>query len=457
MSALSCSRARRLLVFFAAAVWSVPAGAQDDDLPTADGSLVRLFLDGGTQFRIRERLAVENGTARIELSTRDVPGSFSVTVPEGVPAPTVSLQGIGALWPQDWRRWSMEHVGRRIGIRTAAAPMAGAVMPGPDDALMLSLDDAGVLRIPVAELVRMNWSEPPGCVLGFETGESGPEESTLEVAYRGLTRDGGWQPRYRLSIGPDGAGTLVADAEVRLPERFAGRPVELVAAPLPTDGGSAMQGVGVGERVALEPPPAAGTAAVRVWFTQPVTVEQRLRWNVATSVPSARDAAALPTADRVTADLEVANAGERDWPAGTVHIDRGGVSLGVRALPPVARGGTGRIELGEVGGIQVRRAERELERKPTMVRSENVDYDYVTMTGTLTLDNRTGAPVVVRVVKDFPGQPIAAGEDGRSERLPNVVGAHHPLSRIEWDVPVPAGGQAQRTYGYELRLPTIDE
>ena len=133
-------------------------------------------------------------------------------------------------------------------------------------------------------------------------------------------------------------------------------------------------------------------------------------------------------------------------------MTRGSRPLRFVPFPYTAEGQVAVLRLGPASGLDVRRAESELERKTTMIRGSKEQHDFVRMTGTLTIENHRPDPAKLEVTKRFEGDGLAASDDGVVRRLPNRVGLRQAVSEIRWDLEVLPGQRKRLTFGYRANL-----
>lgn len=310
----------------------------------------------------------------------------------------------------------------------------------------LRLDQGRAVRYLAADQIQtVRWFAPVR--LQFRLQQSDPKVSVRAEGFAcGLT----WEPEYRIYLGAENSARFrMAARLLNLQSNAVDCPnVQLaVAQPEGTSANSVFDGsnyewgpVKLGPQQSVSKSLLDGQAAAT----------ERVIWKVGqvavVGAESVRE-------DQLISRLQITPPDEaQSLPAGSAVIFQGERPMARSTLPFVERGQSASIELGLPSGIRVNREETELERKQSAIQRENEYYDWVRLTGVLTIENVRPTAVEMTVIKTFEGEGTAASDDGAIVRQPNVVGDREALTEIRWELTVPAGEKRRLTYGYLLHL-----
>lgn len=156
------------------------------------------------------------------------------------------------------------------------------------------------------------------------------------------------------------------------------------------------------------------------------------------------------TADQVWHSIALTNRGTTPWTTAPALVVSNGKPLAQDTLAYTAAGGRGEVKLTLATDVAVEREEREVERKPRDLERSGYSYDAVIVEGTLTIRNFKRVPVTVDVTKNVEGQTILREPEAKVTRRAVEPKAVNPSERLEWQVPVAAGGKATVRYRYKV-------
>ena len=127
-----------------------------------------------------------------------------------------------------------------------------------------------------------------------------------------------------------------------------------------------------------------------------------------------------------------------------------GKPLAQDTLAYTAPGARGEVKLTIATDVAVERTETEVERKPRDLERSGYSYDAVIVEGTLTMRSFKRNAITLDVTKNIEGQTILREPEGKVTRLALQPKAVNPSERLEWQVPLPAGGTATVRYRYKV-------
>lgn len=229
---------------------------------------------------------------------------------------------------------------------------------------------------------------------------------------------------------------------------------------------------GGGGEAAFPAPPAMGESAEDLFFYEKAAVtlakgERGLypifndvvpfrhlyRWTIPDETEETRSygaAARKPVADQVWHSIALTNGGTTPWTTAPALVVSNGKPLAQDTLAYTAPGARGEVKLTIATDVAVERTETEVERKPRDLQRSGYSYDAVIVEGTLTMRSFKRNAITLEVTKNIDGQTILREPEGKVTRLALQPKAVNPSERLEWHVPLPAGGTATVRYRYKV-------
>ena len=155
-------------------------------------------------------------------------------------------------------------------------------------------------------------------------------------------------------------------------------------------------------------------------------------------------------ADQVWHSISLENRGTTPWTTAPALVLSNGKPLAQDTLAYTAAGSSAEVKLTVATDVAVERDEVEVERKPRDLHRFGNSYDAVIVEGTLTMRSFKREPITVEITKDIDGQSTLRAPEGNVTRLVLQPKAVNPSERLEWQVPLPAGGTATVRYRYKV-------
>ena len=438
--------------------WATLLGAEPA-VATLPVESVTLFQNNLAWVRRTGKVPVHQGTALLAIDTAAQPGSWSVQLlgSDRQRLLSMSTDAYGPLTGSNWDDWLQTHEGEELVIGLASESVRGRlVRPAPfetGDRRVFGIATGTAIRLmATADVLRIERPRSPQARLEIAPGL---EEIALETS--ALVVGLGWTPSYRLQIGPEGQGQLQLWANIR---NATGQPIStkglecaLGAPTLPADSVNPLVSNPHTSQQTAFPLGASNLESQNdrhyLLLQNELKIERHYRWRVAGLPGAVLDA---PSEDRINAFLRLPNRTDRALPAGPVVVISGSRLQAKAIIPYTAVGEIADVDLGAAVGLAIERQETELERKQAVIRRENEEYDWVRVVGALAVTNRLPESAQVQVIKEFEGEGLDASDNGVIQRSPNRVGRDQAVTKICWDLAVPAGQCKRVTYGYHLHL-----
>lgn len=154
--------------------------------------------------------------------------------------------------------------------------------------------------------------------------------------------------------------------------------------------------------------------------------------------------------DQVWHSIALDNSGTTPWTTAPVLVLSNGKPLAQDTLAYTAAGARAAVNLTVATDVAVEREEVEIERKPRDLQRFGNSYDAVIVEGTLTMRSFKREPITLEITKDIDGQSTLRAPEAAVTRLALQPKGVNPTERLEWQVPLPAGGSATVRYRYKV-------
>jgi len=102
--------------------------------------------------------------------------------------------------------------------------------------------------------------------------------------------------------------------------------------------------------------------------------------------------------------------------------------------------------------IRASHEENEVDRQKDVQRRHNYNYDQVTVEGKLTIKNYKSKAVQLNITDRVRGTVESQTNDGKSEKLAEVITVDNPLSWLTWEIRLQAGEERIIKYRYKVWL-----
>ncbi len=140
-----------------------------------------------------------------------------------------------------------------------------------------------------------------------------------------------------------------------------------------------------------------------------------------------------------------------DFPltTGPILITKTGRPLGQGVVNYTHKGGEAVIPISIASAVLCKAEEREEDRSNSSLKFLGSRWARVTVKGTLTINNRRGKDITVRVEKPVMGKVKAAGNKGKVDEQIISTRDPNPKSTIHWTIDVKKGKKVKLAYEYE--------
>ena len=140
-----------------------------------------------------------------------------------------------------------------------------------------------------------------------------------------------------------------------------------------------------------------------------------------------------------------------DFPltTGPVLITKSGRPLGQGVVNYTHKGGEAIVPISIASAVLCKAEEREEDRSNSSLKFLGSRWARVTVEGTLTINNRRGKDITVRVERPVMGKVKKAGKGGEVDEQIISTRDPNPKSTIHWTVDVKKGKEVKLAYEYE--------
>lgn len=156
--------------------------------------------------------------------------------------------------------------------------------------------------------------------------------------------------------------------------------------------------------------------------------------------------------EEVWHSLKLTNATEVPWTTAPAATMLNFKALGQDVMNYTPKGAMTNLKITLAPDIKVKRSDNEKERKHDAMRFYGYDYDLVTVEGKLTLKNFKNQAVTMDVTKMISGEIASVSDNGKIEKLAEVLKSVNPSSHITWEFPLKAGEEKNITYSYKVYI-----
>lgn len=146
--------------------------------------------------------------------------------------------------------------------------------------------------------------------------------------------------------------------------------------------------------------------------------------------------------------IEITNSTNYPLTSGTIMVtDKDGRFTAQDQLKYVPKNAKGIIRLTKEINIAVKNSEEEIERYDNVKKIKKVALNKVKIRGTITVNNYDQDTKTITIKKNINGT-ITDEDDGKVTKVSQYYG-NNPMSKVTWEITVPAGGKKEITYEYE--------
>ena len=134
---------------------------------------------------------------------------------------------------------------------------------------------------------------------------------------------------------------------------------------------------------------------------------------------------------------------------GPILITKSGRPLGQGVVNYTHKGGEAVVPISIASAVLCKAEEKEEDRSNTSLKFMGSRWTKVKVQGTLTINNRRGRDITIRVEKPIMGKVTAASKAGKVDEQIASTRDPNPRSSIRWTVDVKKGKEVKLTYEYE--------
>jgi len=158
---------------------------------------------------------------------------------------------------------------------------------------------------------------------------------------------------------------------------------------------------------------------------------------------------------RVWHAARLTNTSDGPWTTGAAAISsvagaRAGVPVGQSLMTFTSPGQNVDLKLTVAPDVTAQRNEVEVKREINALRTWNREWNRVTLNGQIELTNSRSEPARVIVRRRLVGAFTEVSEGGVQSVVATSAYSVNPLSEVEWDLSVPAGGKTSVHFGYQV-------
>jgi hypothetical protein len=148
--------------------------------------------------------------------------------------------------------------------------------------------------------------------------------------------------------------------------------------------------------------------------------------------------------------LRLKNNTKFPWTSAPALVISGTKPVSQDTIPYTPKGAVSNLKLTIATDIRSSHDEREVARQQNVVRRRGVSYDEVTVEGTLKIRNYKTKDVRLSITKTLRGSVESQSDNGKAEKLAEAISVDNPMSRLTWEITLPAGEERTITYRYKV-------
>ncbi len=148
--------------------------------------------------------------------------------------------------------------------------------------------------------------------------------------------------------------------------------------------------------------------------------------------------------------VRLTNTTKAPWTTGAAATLRTDLAIGQSLMPYTSPGDTVDVKLTVAPGVVASREEQEAARELNALVVNRTSWHRVTVEGALTLENHGPKEARTIVHRRVNGKFLEVGAEGKAVTIASSAYSVNPLSEASWDVTVPAGGELELPFRYEV-------
>lgn len=132
-------------------------------------------------------------------------------------------------------------------------------------------------------------------------------------------------------------------------------------------------------------------------------------------------------------------------------VFKDGQVLGQDTMSYTSAGSKAQVKMSKALDIRIESEEEEVSRQRQALKSSNgVDFDLVTLKGTISVRNRKADDVKVEIAKRVSGEVTGSTGTPKVTKLVQGLRQLNPTSNLKWEATVSKGGELTLTYTFQL-------
>ena len=165
---------------------------------------------------------------------------------------------------------------------------------------------------------------------------------------------------------------------------------------------------------------------------------------------SSANNAADPAANVVWHSLRLKNSSAFPWTSAPAMVISGTKALSQDTLLYTPKEASTNLKMTIATDLRTSKKELEVERQPKALYRNGIDFEAVTVEGTLKLKNYKNGAVAVKVYRSLVGEVLSTTDAGQAEKTGEGIRGVNASSRITWDVKLKPGEEKVITYRYKI-------
>ena len=148
--------------------------------------------------------------------------------------------------------------------------------------------------------------------------------------------------------------------------------------------------------------------------------------------------------------LRLKNASKFPWTSAPALVTSGTKPVSQDTLSYTPRGASTNLKLTIATDVRTDKNELEVERQQRATTRNGTTYDAVTVEGTLKVKNYKSKDIALKIDRDLIGEVLSTSDNGKTEKLAEVIRSLNPTSHITWDLTLKPGEEGSITYRYKI-------
>lgn len=189
-------------------------------------------------------------------------------------------------------------------------------------------------------------------------------------------------------------------------------------------------------------------------FSQKVDCKHVYKWDIANNIDTYYRYSQQPQQKEETVwhCIKLNNNMNQPWTTAPVETIKDNLILGQSTLDYTLPNDEAVIKITRAGAIKANQAEYVSQRVPNATSFFGVNYDQVTVEGSLYITNTKDIAIDIEVSKTITGKTVTTSPKAEIKKTITNVGQVNENERLEWKVNVPAGEKTELKYSYKAYL-----